>query len=48
MKYDVVINKKFSYVKSYKVLKSTRGNVNPVTAAIMKFMDKYVLKKQSI
>ncbi len=48
MKYEVVINKKFSYVKSYRILKSTKGNTNALSKAVQKLIDKYVLKKQNI
>ncbi len=48
MKYDVYVRKRFSYIKSYRVLKSTRGNSNPFSRWVLGLVDKYVLKKQSI
>ncbi|MCL5008576.1 MAG: hypothetical protein M1156_01645 [Candidatus Marsarchaeota archaeon] len=48
MKYEVAINKKFSYVRSYKILKTAKGNSNVVSRYVQKLLDKYLLKRQNI
>ncbi|MCL5427720.1 MAG: hypothetical protein M1321_00895 [Candidatus Marsarchaeota archaeon] len=48
MRYSVIVAKKFSYIRSYRILKSTRGSSNPLSRFAQKIVDKYLLKKQSI
>ena len=47
MEYKVYISRKFSYTRSYKVLKSTKGNTNALSRWALKLVDRYVLKKRS-
>ncbi len=48
MKYEVVINKKFAYVRTYKILKSVNQNTNVLSKFVQNLVDKYIEKKQSI
>ncbi len=48
MKYEVTVNKRFSYIKSYRVLKSMKKDTNRVSQLMQSLIDKYVLKKQGI
>ncbi|MCL5100553.1 MAG: hypothetical protein M1122_01175 [Candidatus Marsarchaeota archaeon] len=46
MEYEVIVNKKFRYVKVYTILKKIGGNVNPLAKSVQKFMDRYIARKK--
>ena len=48
MKYEVTVNRRFSYVRSYKVLKGVKEDTNKVSKMFQALVDKYVLKKQDV
>ncbi len=47
-KYYVTVNKKVKYVKVYKILKKVNQNSNLVSDLMLKFVDKYILKKKEM
>lgn len=38
------VNKKFKYIKVYKILKKVSGNQNIVEKAVQTFVDRYILR----
>ncbi len=46
MAYEVVINKKFNYVRLYNIKKSIKGEQNKVSKLATSLIDKYVLGKK--
>lgn len=47
MKYEVVVNKRFAHIRTYKVLKGASGGTNRISQIIQNLVDKYLVKKQS-
>ncbi len=47
MRYLVSINRKYQYVKVYNILKKVNENVNPISKAAARFMDRLLSKKKS-
>ena len=45
MPYEVIINKKYTYVKLYNVVKSVKGEQNKLSKIMTDLVNKYVLKK---
>jgi hypothetical protein len=46
MKYTFAINRKFSYVKTYRVVKRPDEQTNAISKLVQKLIDKYVLKSE--
>ena len=46
MKYTFAINRKFSYVKTYRVVKRPDEQTNAISKLVQKFIEKYVLKSE--
>ena len=46
MKYTFAINRKFSYVKTYRVVKRPNEQTNAVSKFVQRLIDKYVLKTE--
>ena len=46
MPYEVTINKKFTYVKLYKIVKSVKGEQNKISKMLTNLTAKYLLKKK--
>ena len=46
MIYEVAVNKKYQYVKVYRIVKRINENTNPVSRAAARFVDKFILKKK--
>jgi hypothetical protein len=47
MKYNVRINRKFRYVKTYMVLKKVNENTNAVSKLVQGFVDRYLAGKKT-
>ncbi len=47
MKYNIRINKKFRYVKTYQILKKVNENSNAVSKFVQGFIDRYFEKKNT-
>ncbi len=45
MPYEIIINKKFSHIKLYNILKSVKGGPNQISKLVSSLVDKYILKK---
>lgn len=48
VKYSATVNKKFRYVKVYKIVKRVNQNTNAVSQFMEKFVDKYILKRNKV
>ena len=48
MKYNVVVNKKFRYVKVYAIKKKINENTNFASKAFQKLVDRYLLKRKNM
>ncbi len=46
MKYTFAINRKFSYVKTYRVVKRPDEQTNAISKLVQKLIEKYVLKSE--
>lgn len=44
MPYEIIINKKFSHVKLYNILKSVKGEQNQFSKIVSSLVDKYIVK----
>ncbi|MGC8479257.1 MAG: hypothetical protein ACP5M9_01125 [Candidatus Micrarchaeia archaeon] len=44
----VYVNKQFKNIRSYRVIKSVKNNTNFLSRKVMSFVDKRILKKESI
>jgi hypothetical protein len=47
MQYYITINKKYRYVKVYKMIKKINENTNKISKSVSSFIDRLVLKKES-
>ena len=46
MKYYVTLNKKYNYVKVYRVIKRINENTNSLSRAVAAMVDRFILKKK--
>lgn len=46
MKYYVTENKKYSYVKVYRIVKRINENTNSISRAVSAAVDRFILKKK--
>jgi hypothetical protein len=46
MQYYITINKKYRYVKVYKIIRKINENTNRISKSVSSFMDRIVLKKK--
>jgi hypothetical protein len=46
MKYYVNLNKKYSYVKVYRVIKKINENTNSLSRAVSGMVDRFILKRK--
>jgi hypothetical protein len=46
MRYAVAINRKYQYVKVYKIVRKINENTNALSKAASRFMDRFLLKKK--
>ncbi len=47
MAYEVVINKKYSYLKLYTIKKSIKGEQDKLSKMLTSLVEKYILKKNT-
>ncbi len=46
MLYTVVVNKRFRYIRVYKIVKRIEGNENAISKALAAFVDKFFNKNK--
>ena len=47
MAYEITVNKKFTYVKLYNILKSVKGGQNQISRKFSSLVDKYLFKNKA-
>ena len=47
MPYEVIINKKFSHVRLYNILKSVKGEQNKISKIVSSLVNKYIFKRKT-
>ncbi len=48
MKYNVMINRKYSNIRVYKIVKRVNESTNVLSKSFQNFIDKYIVKKKRV
>ncbi|MCL4375704.1 hypothetical protein M1394_02810 [Candidatus Marsarchaeota archaeon] len=48
MKYNVMVNKKYSNVRVYKIVKRVNESTNVASKALQNFIDKYIVRRKRV